>query len=326
MTIKKAVGTLNILRKQYIFSERRCNNCSMTLVPKFPNKVQHLLNFSFPVIRRLCRKTFKERFVGGRKGYDREFLFALLLVKKATNWSYRTVAEMGEVSHSTLVRANSFFLKHRVYEKVFSKLVKTAHEKGLINGKFIALDSSFVHTFSKHGELGSEGWNEFKEAYGFKLHLLVDCETKFPMSLCITNGLASDNTLAIPLLKKAKHYLKSCGYVLADKGYDDGNIIDWIVKELHAKAGIPIRRKSRLAKGKTNRYGNLLNWQTKAFGRTFKKTIYNKRTQVERSFSMIKRTYHLGHEETRGILAFAKNVYLSLICYMLSLFNIAISI
>lgn len=298
----------------------------MKLVPKFPKKVQHLLNFSFPYIKRLCKKTPKEEFVGGRKGYDREFLFELLLVKKMTNWSYRTVSEMGGVSHSTLVRANSFFLKHKVYEKLFSHLVSKAFKNGLIKAELVALDSSFIHTFSKHNELGSEGWNGFKQGFGFKLHLLIDAQTKFPIALCITNGLASDNTLAIPLLKKAKRYLSNCGYVLADKGYDDSNIVNWIVKELGSKAGIPMRRKSILAKGKTNRYGNLLNWMLKASGRTFKKSLYNKRTAVERSFSQLKRVYHLGHEETRGILAFAKNVYLSLICYMLSLFNIAISI
>lgn len=298
----------------------------MKFVPQMPKKVQFLLQSSFPIVRRLCRRTKREAFVGGRKGYDRELLFVLLLIKKTTNWSFRTVAEMGNVSHSTLVRANDFFLKRNIYEKVFAQMVRTAARKRLIKGKFVALDSSFVHTFSKRGELGSEGWNEFKEAYGFKLHLVVDCETKFPMALIITNGLASDNTLAIPLLKKAKKYLKSCGYVLADKGYDDEKIVNWISSETKAKAGIPIRKKSRLARGKKNRYGNLLNWMFKAHGRTFKKSIYNKRTAVERSFSMIKRVYHLGHEETRGILAFAKNVYLSLICYMLSLFNIAVSI
>ena len=188
------------------------------------------------------------------------------------------------------------------------------------------MDSCFVHTFSKHGELGSEGWNEFKKAYGFKLHVLVDAETKFPIALCITNGLASDNTLAIPLLKKAKPYLKRAGYILADKGYDDTSLIHFIVKEFSRKAAIPMRKKSKLAKGKKNRYGNLLNWQLKAIGRIFRKSIYNKRTAVERTFSMLKRKFHLGKEETRGILAFAKNAYLSLICYMLSLFNITISI
>ena len=118
---------------------------------------------------------------------DQELLFVLLLIKKVTNWSFRTVAEMGGASHSTLVRSNTYFLKKRVYEKYFAYLVKKASKKKLIKGKLVALDSSFVGTFSKKEELGSEGWNEFKKAYGYKLHLLVDCETKFPVSLIIGN-------------------------------------------------------------------------------------------------------------------------------------------
>lgn len=298
----------------------------MIFVPQIPKKVKFIFDFSFPLVRRLCKKTISEQFIGGRKGYDKEYLFMLLLMKKVSHWDYRTIASMGNICHTTLVRANSFFLKKRVYERVFSHLVKQALKRGLIKGKYIAMDSSFVHTFSKHGELGSEGWNDFKKAYGFKLHCLIDAETKFPIALCITNGLASDNTLAIPLLKKAKPYLLKRGYILADKGYDDQDIVNWIVKELSAKAGIPMRKKSILAKGKKYRYGNLLNWMLKSQGRTLKKSIYNKRTAVERTFSMLKRVYHLGKEETRGILAFAKNVYLSLICYCLSLFDIAISI
>lgn len=298
----------------------------MKFVPQMPKKVQLLLKSSFPLVRKLCKKTPVQQFIGGRKGYDRELLFTLLLIKKATNWSYRSVAEMGNISHSTLVRANDFFLKHNVYEKVFSSMVSRAYKQNMVKGKYIALDSSFVHTFSKRGEVGSENWNEFKKGYGFKLHLLIDCETKFPLALIITNGVASDNTLAIPLLSKARKYLGGCGYILADKGYDDEKIVKWINSEIKAKAGIPIRKKSILAKGNKYRYGNLLNWMLKATGRTFRKSIYNKRTAVERSFSQLKRVYHLGHEETRGIVSFAKNVYLSLICYMLSLFNIAISI
>jgi len=76
----------------------------------------------------------------------------------------------------------------RVYEKVLISLVKHAYKTGLIKGKYIAMDNSFVHTFSKRGEIGSEEWNEFKKGYGFKLHLLIDCETKFPIALCTTKG------------------------------------------------------------------------------------------------------------------------------------------
>ncbi len=217
----------------------------MTLVPQMPEKVQYLLNYSFPLVIKLCEKTLSERFIGGRKGYDQETLFGWLLIKKVTNWDYRTIASMAGVSHPTLIRANNLFLEKHVYEKVLVSLVKSAYKKGLITGKYVAMDSSFVHTFSKRGELESEGWNEFKEGYGFKLHLLIDTQTKFPLALCITNRLAADCTLAIALLKKARHWLRNCGYVLADKGYDWGDLVNWIVKKLNAKAGIPIKKITR---------------------------------------------------------------------------------
>ena len=293
----------------------------MTFVPKLPHKIQYLASFSFSYVKKLCEKTKIEKFVGGRKGHDKELLFFLLLMKKVTNWSYRTIAQTERISHSTLVRANAYFLEKHIYEKFFIHLVKKAYRKELIHGKYVAIDASFVESFSKKEELGSETWNDFKKAYGFKLHLLVDCETKFPIALTVTNGLASDNTLAIPLLKKGRWWLKRKGYVVADKGYDDGDIVNWIVKKLHAKAGIPIRKHKR---GKNYSWiGSWRNFQHKAKGRTLKKSIYNRRTAIERVFSMLKRIFHLGHEETRGILNFAKNVYLTLICYMLSLFDIA---
>lgn len=292
----------------------------MTFVPKMPVKVQYLLDFSYPQIALLCPR---KSFIGGRLGHDLELLFLLLLIKKVTNWSYRDVASMGGVSHSTLVRANVKFLKRGVYAKFFVHLVKAAYRNGLIKGRFVAMDSSFVQTFSKKQEVGSENWNGFKKAYGFKLHLLIDTETKMPIALIIGNGVAHDGTVAIPLLKKARVWLRKVGYVLADKGYDDTDIVKWITGELKAKAGIPMRKKNKLAKSKKNRYGNLLNWQLKAVGRTFKKSIMGRRTEVERSFSSLKRVYHLGKEETRGILNFAKNAYLALISHMLKLFWIA---
>lgn len=220
----------------------------MILVPQLPEKVQFVLNFSFPVVKKLCKKTKAETFVGGRPSIDREMLFTWLLVKKVTNWDYRTIASMAGVSHPTLIRANDLFLKKGIYEKVFLGLVIKAQRKGLIKGKFVAMDSSFVHTFSKKGELGSEGWNDWKKSYGFKLHLAMDAETTFPLALTVTNGIAHDATLAIPLLKKAQRFLRETDYVLADKGYDDQSIVNWIVKSIHAKAAIPIKKVGRRGK------------------------------------------------------------------------------
>jgi len=323
LTIKEAVETLKMLSRQS-FSGKEVYQLPMILVPKLPKKVQFVLNFSFPIVSKLCKKSPAKQFVGGRPSIDREILFGWLLVKKVTNWDYRTIASMAGVSHPTLIRANDMFLKKGIYDKIFIDLIKKAYKQGLIQRKYVAMDSSFVHTFSKKGELGSEGWNEHKKGYGFKLHLLIDCETKFPLAMCITNGLAADCTLAIPLLKKARYWLKKTGYVLADKGYDWGDLVHWIAEKVHAKAGIPIKRYKR---GRNYSWeASTKNWQLKAKGRTFKKTIYNTRGSIERVLSVLKRTYHVGKEETRGIVNFAKNVYLSLICYMLKLFDIAISI
>ncbi len=259
----------------------------------------------------------KVQFLGGRPGYDKELLLFWLLVKKITNWDFRTISSMAGMSHPTLIRANPLFISKGIYQKLFVYLVKLAYRQGLIKGKYVALDSSFVKTYSGKEEFGSEGFNGHKKGYGFKVHLLIDAETKMPIAIIVGNGIAHDSTLAVPLLKKARPWLKGCGYVLADKGYDDTDLVNWIVRSLQAKASIPIREKSKLAKGKINRYGNLSNWRLKAQGRSFKKSIYHKRSNIETVFSTLKRVYHLGKEEMRGIVSFSKNVYLALISYML---------
>jgi len=287
----------------------------MNYIPHFPKKVKLLLELEYPLIEKLYPR---KGFIGGRIGYSKPLVFKWLLVKKVTNWSYRMITELSGISHQTFVRRNQDFLVHQVYQHFFQHLVKQAVTQGLIHGIKVALDSSFVPTYSSKPEIGSEGWNGFKDGFGFKLHALIDAETRFPIALIITNGLAADCTLAIPLLKQAKRYLKKHGYVLADKGYDDTDIVNWIVKMLQSKAGIPIRKKSRLAKGKKNRYGNLLNWRLKAVGRTFKHSIYKFRTEVERFFGQLKHTYFLGKEYCRGIEAFTKNAYLALISFCLT--------
>lgn len=286
----------------------------MLLIPKLPKKVQFLMEYSLPIMGKLV---FRKPFIGGRIGYPKDQILGWLLVKKVTNWGYRTVSEMAGVSHSTLVRGNQKFTREKVYHKLLRHLVKVAYQRGLISASKVALDSSFVRTFSQKEEYGSLGWNAKKEAYGFKLHALVDTQTGVPIAIIVGDGLTHDSQLALPLLKKARPWLKKCGYVLADKGYDSLDIVCFISKKLKAKAGIPLRKKSILAKGKKDRYGNFANWKLKAAGRTFKKSLLNLRTEVERFFSTLKRTYYLGKEQTRGLTAFLGNAYLSCICLLL---------
>lgn len=284
----------------------------INITPKFPKKVQFLLELDFSFIDELV---VRKPFIGGRIGYDKKILFVWLLMKKVMGWDYRTVGEMSGVTHTTLVRANEKFSRLGVYQKFLISLVKLAYKNGLIKGKKVAMDSSFVKTYSGKIEDGSGGWNGHKEAIGFKLHALIDAETGVPIALIVTDGVSSDFTYAIPLLNKARPWLRRVGYVLADKGYDSDQIVKFIASSLKAKAGIPIRR---INKGKNyNPKGGYLNWKLKAKGRTVKKSILNARTEVERFFSYLKRVCKLGKDATRGIQRFVDNTYLACIFYML---------
>lgn len=289
----------------------------MGTLNQLPKKVKFVMELSFPTITRLWPQT---PFIGGRIGYPKEDIFKWLLVKKVMHWDYRSIEELSGISHQTFIRRNQQFEQRQVYQKFFQHLVKQAVRKGLIEGRVVALDASFVGTYSKKQEEGSSDWNGFKNGYGFKLHALIDAKTGFPMALVCTDGLFYDGYVAIPLLQNVKRYLQKLGYVVADKGYDYEDLVAWIVKKLHAKASIPLRKKSSLAKGKPNRYGNLLNWRLKTAGRIFRKSIYNHRTEIERFFAQLKGRFHLGKEATRGIGAFIRNVYLSLISYCLNKF------
>ncbi len=270
------------------------------------------MGLTFPLIDKLVPR---KPFIGGRIGYDKQILFIWLLIKKVMGWDYRTVGEMAGVAHTTLVRGNSKFSMVGAYQKFLVYLVKIAYRESLISAKLVALDSSFVKTYSGHEEDGSLGWNGHKEAIGFKLHALIDANTGCLIALIIGDGLTHDSQVAIPLLKKARPWLRKVGYVLADKGYDDTDIIEYIAKSLHAKAGIPIREMPKDKKGRKK--GNYKNWKLKVQGRTVKKSILNLRTEVERFFSYLKRVCKLGKDATRGIKRFVDNTYQACIFYML---------
>lgn len=194
----------------------------MVTVTKLPKKVQFLLECEFPTIDILFPRI---SFVGGRSGFSKQEVFRWLLVKKVTNWDYRTIAELSGISHPTLVRRNQQFERNAIYQQFFASLVRKARKCGLIKGKKVAIDSSFVKTYSGKEEYGSGGYNGHKKAYGFKLHALMDVETKFPLALITGDGLSHDGKYALSLLKRVRRYLQEKGYVLGDKAYDDTDIV-----------------------------------------------------------------------------------------------------
>ena len=127
----------------------------MSSISRFPTKVKLLLELEYPLIDQLLPR---KGFIGGRIGYAKPLVFKWLLVKKVTNWAYRTITELSGISHQTFIRRNQDFLAHQVYQQFFQHLVRKAVSMGLIRGIKVALDSSFIPTYSSKREVGSEGW------------------------------------------------------------------------------------------------------------------------------------------------------------------------
>lgn len=278
----------------------------MRILARCPKRVKYLLAFQSPFLTRITRK---KKF--GRHGYDYTLIFKYLLIKQACNLTYRDLQEATGIHNSTFVKARRVFAQKQVFLKFFRHLVKALVKEGLLTAEYVAVDGSFVETYSRRKEEGSAYWGKTK-AHGFKLHALVDAKSEVPIAIVITNGKVHDSQLLVPLCNKLTNYNLKPSYVLADKAYDSDELVAFIMQKLGALASIPVRAKHKQT---------AVNLAAKQQGRTNDIAIYRKRTSVERVFSYLKGKYHLGTEKTRGIANFLINVFLSAICLVLEKFR-----
>lgn len=278
----------------------------MRILTRCPKRVKYLLKFSSPFLVRLVRK---KKF--GRHGWDYTLVFKYLLIKQACNLTYRDLEEATGIHNSTFVRARRNFAQKHVFLKFFRHLVKILIARGLLTAEYVAVDGSFVETYSRRKEEGSAYWGK-TEAHGFKLHALVDAKSEIPIAIVITDGKVHDSQLLVPLCKKLESYRLKPSYVIADKAYDSDDLVAFIIQKLGAMASIPVRAKAKQS---------AVNLAAKQVGRTDDRGVYRRRTSVERVFSYLKGKYHLGQEKTRGLANFLINVFLSAICLILEKFR-----
>jgi len=278
----------------------------MRILTRCPDRVKYILKFSSPFLKRLVRK---KKF--GRHGYDYQLVFKYLLIKQACGLTYRDLEKATGIHYSTLAKARQTFAKKEVFVKFFRHLVKELIAHGAIACEYVAVDGSFVETYSKKAEAGSAYWGK-TEAHGFKLHALVDAVSELPIAIVITNGKVHDSQILVPLCQKLPSYKLKTSYVIADKAYDSDDLVTFIVQKLGALASIPVKARHKQKE---------LYLKLKEQGRTDDKSIYRKRTSVERVFSYLKGRYNLGKEKMRGIANFLINVFLSAICLMLERFR-----
>ena len=225
----------------------------------------------------------------GRKGYDKVWLIKWLIYKQITTCSYRDLETMTGVDYSTFIKFRKRLIKKLWFPTVFKKLrdniVSSIQELILIN------DSSFIQTYSKHDEHGSE-YNGYKEKNGFKLHQIIDFKTRLPLLQIATPGARSDIMLGKNLIRGSpqKWIDKVIGF-LADMAYDGEEFVFQIRQKLkNAKIGIPVRRTHKEVLG-FHSEEIIRNRKGKEGGRTLNRSFLNKRSEIERYFSRKKRVF-----------------------------------
>lgn len=147
---------------------------------------------------------------------------------------------MTHINYSTFIKFRKRLSVTGWFVRIFKQLTKNvvSQRKSLI----LIVDSSFVQTYSKRDEQGSE-YSGFKEKTGYKLHSIIDYDTRLPLLQRVTGGARSDIVIGRSLVRGTpKDWKKKVETFLADKGYDAENFILQIKRKFKdCDVGIPFR-------------------------------------------------------------------------------------
>jgi IS5 family transposase len=221
--------------------------------------------------------------------------------------------------HSTFSRFFARLSKYQMAAKVKDvsrRLVRRCYAEIPGFGERVALDSTTLKGWSNGGKprkadseagwsvkKGTQGLREF--TYGWKLHLIADCETELPISANISPGNIHDVTRASNALQEARHTTSKFRprFFMADAGYSSKDLVALVKRQYRAEPIIQTNRTHKKAMLTRGAWENTLTW----------KTLYAQRQAVERVFSRLKGQRSLNHIRVRGIRKVTVHCYLSLI-------------
>ncbi len=185
-------------------------------------------------------------------------------------------------------------------------------------GKRMALDSSTLRGWSNGGKKprysdqdagwsikqGTHGAKEF--TFGYKLHLIVDCESELPIAAHVSAGNVHDVTRASNVLSEGRTTYGKFGKgacILADQGYSSQGLFDLVKRQYNSRPIIDINKGHKTLKAKYAADMATPEW----------KALYKQRQSVERAFSRLKGQRSLKHIRVRGMRKVTVHCYLSLI-------------
>ncbi len=234
----------------------------------------------------------------GRKGYNKVLLLRWLMYKQLVRCSYRDLESITHIDYSTFIKFRKRLISQNWFLQTFEHVTLILTPK---KSSLLIIDSSFVETYSQCHEKGS-AYSGHKEKIGFKLHTIIDYVSRLPVFQSITHGAVADVRAGAALIRGAPPDIPVTAF-LADKGYDSASFVDLIHThwKKETRVAIPVRHTG----------GNIKNHLLKYAERSRNKTLYKKRTAIERYFSRKKGVFHLGEERTRGLKNFEVNCYMT---------------
>ena len=199
---------------------------------------------------------------------------------------------------------------------VSRRLVRSRYADTPGFGERVALDSTTLKGWVNGGKRKQSdkdaGWSVKKNTHGktsytlgYKLHIMADCETEFPMAANVTPGNTSDVTRASHVLREARVATSKFHprFVMADAGYSSQPLFTLVQRQYRAEPIIQVNRTHKKLMLKSGIWENTETW----------KALFGQRTAVERAFSRLKGQRSLNHITVRGLRKVTVHCYLALI-------------
>ena len=155
-------------------------------------------------------------------------------------------------------------------EEIFDGMVDKLHNLLDGFGRNFAIDGKAIRSHARRGRKGEEPdgrrdtdanvgvktyrgvredgtpWEKVKSWFGYKLHLIVDADYELPVAFEVTRASASELKGGKAMIKRLKErhekLMEDCGALTADKGYDDGRLIEELWDTHAIKPVIDIRQ------------------------------------------------------------------------------------
>jgi transposase len=209
-------------------------------------------------------------------------------------------------------------------ERIMGGLVDELLKRGLIIGKIVVMDATFIKAYSKrdpheNSRGGSDpqarvGRNGKTYELGYKLHIAIDAKSELPLAVIVASANDNEKKHAPVLLEKTlKATKRIVKLVVADSQYSSRNLRDQ-ASSLGIRVVIPFpTNQQRAQKGllRVDRY-------FRTHGPTSEKRLYRLRSSVERVNSRLKEQLCLEKHRVRSIERITVH---ALICMIAMLLN-----